>query len=121
MRALFASLFLGLLASCASYTAHQEASRLAQAGRDDQACIAQGWHYPEPRYVSCRRELENARLYKSWMSLQMMHQTQQQSPYVPPAYPYRETYRPLDPDHYRCRYTTENDQDYVLCGEDSQN
>lgn len=106
-----------LIVGCASYAAHEQARFLAQARQDDRTCEAQGWHYPDPRYVSCRRDLEDVRLHKAWMDLQIMRQTQYQPPYAPPAYPYREAYRPLDPDRYRCRYTSENGRDYILCGE----
>jgi hypothetical protein len=115
----FVPALLALLsAACASYAAHQHASNLALAQQDDAACQAQGWHYPEPRYVSCRMDLQDARLHKDWMNLQLMHQTQNQPAAIPPPYPYQEVYRPLDRHHFSCRMTHEAGQDYVLCDED---
>lgn len=116
----FPVLALAILLStaCASYSAHRHASRLALARQDDAACLAQGWRYPEPRYVSCRMDLQDARLHKDWMNLQLMQQTRNQPAGIPQPYPYKEAYRPLDRDHFSCRLSREANQDYVLCDED---
>ena len=108
-----------LVTGCASYAMHQHMRVLAQATQDDAACEAQGWRYPEPRYVTCRMQLQDARLHKDWMNLQLMHQTQAQPTGIPQAYPYKEVYRPLDRDHFSCQMSHEGGQDYVLCDEDS--
>jgi hypothetical protein len=107
-----------LLTGCASYSAHQHAGSLTLAQQDDAACQAQGWRYPEPHYVTCRMYLQDARLHKDWMNLQLMHQTQVQPTGIPQPYPYKETYRPLDPDHFSCHLVHEAGRDYVLCDED---
>ncbi|MGH8372755.1 MAG: hypothetical protein ACRETO_08485 [Gammaproteobacteria bacterium] len=106
-----------LIAGCASYSAHQHASRLALAQEDNAACQAQGWHFPEPHYVTCRMYLQDARLHKDWMNLQLMHQTQAQPAGIPQPYPYKEAYRPLDRDNFSCRLSHEAGHDYVLCDE----
>lgn len=110
---------IGLLvgSGCASYNAHRHAHYLTQAKEDDAACQAQGWRYPEPRYVTCRMYRQDERQHKDWMNLQLMHQTQTQPTGVPPAYPYKEVYRPLDRDHYTCWLHSEAGKDYVLCDE----
>ncbi|HEX5340460.1 MAG TPA: hypothetical protein VFX47_06225 [Gammaproteobacteria bacterium] len=107
-----------LMAGCASYSAHTHARYLALAQQDDAACNARGWSYPAPRYVTCRMTLQDARLHRDWMNLQLMHQTQTQPTGIPQAYPYKEVYRPLDRDHFNCRLSQEAGQNYVLCGED---
>jgi len=113
----FLLLAVCLLAGCAGIASHEHANMLKQAMRDDQACQTKGWSYPEPRYVSCRMQLDDQRQYRNWMNLQLMRQNQYQNPSaVPPALP-RETYRPLDPDRYHCRYVSENGEDYILCSE----
>lgn len=107
-----------LLSACTSYARHEHSRVLATAKQDDAACQAQGWRFPEPRYVTCRMDLQDARLHRDWMNLQLMHQTQAQPTGIPPAYPYKETYRPLNRDRYSCRLIQEGGQDYVLCDED---
>ena len=118
MRVFLCFLLWVALAGCAGYEARQHADELKAAQADDQACVTQGWKYPEPRYVSCRLKLQDDRLHQDWMNLQLMHQTQNQPVTVPPAYPYHDVYRPLDPDHFSCRLITENAQNYVLCSPD---
>lgn len=108
------------LAGCESLAAREHANLLETAMLDDQACVQQGTKYPEPRYVSCRMQLQDQRLYKDWMNLQLMHQTNYTPPYVPPAYPYHDAYRPLNPDRFSCRLVTEDKHDYILCGEDHE-
>jgi hypothetical protein len=110
-----------ILTGCATLASHEHASMLKQAIRDDQTCRARGWSYPEPRYVTCRMQLDDKRQYRDWMNLQIMRQNQYQNPSAVPAALPRETYRPLDRGHYHCRYVTEKDQDYILCGETPKN
>lgn len=109
-----------LLSGCASYANHEHAHLLAQAQQDDATCQAQGWNYPAPRYVTCRMSLQDQRMYRDWLNLQLLHRTQTQPTGIPEAYPYNEVYRPLDRDHFSCRLSHENSQDYVLCGEDEK-
>ena len=106
------------LSGCASYDAHQHAAMLRTAELDDAACRNKGYKFPEDRYVSCRLQFQDDRIHQDWLNLQLMRQTQQQPPNVPtPATP-REFYRPLDPDHFVCLLTTEEDKrDYVICDE----
>ena len=119
---LFPALLAALvLAGCATLASHEYASMLKQAARDDQTCRDKGWSYPEPRYVTCRMQLQDKRQYRDWMNLQIMRQNQYQNPSALPAALPRESYRPLDRDHYHCRYVTEKDQDYILCGESTKN
>ncbi|MGH8369602.1 MAG: hypothetical protein ACRESC_01350 [Gammaproteobacteria bacterium] len=118
LRFLLFALSVLLLTACASYTARQHADSLALAQQDDAACKAQGWSYPADRYVTCRMSLQDARLHKDWMNLQLMQHTQSQPAGIPPPYPYREVYKPLDRDHFTCRLSQEVGEIYVLCGED---
>ncbi len=120
MKPFFLMLTIMLLAGCASLAAHEHAHALKMAVQDDQTCQAQGWRYPDPRYVTCRMQIADKRQYRDWMNLQIMHQSQYQNPSAPPAYPYREVYRPLDRGQYHCRYIAENAKDYILCGEQPQ-
>ncbi len=113
---LILSLLLGLTA-CATYDAHQRASLLETASRDDQACLQQGTKFPDDRYVSCRLQLQDDRLHQDWLNLQLMRQTQQQPAAVPSPYTPREYYRPLDRDHFVCGLVTEDKRDYILCDE----
>lgn len=106
-----------VLGSCATYNTRLHAHRLALAKQDDAACQAQGWKYPSPRYVSCRMQLQDQRLRRDWLNLELMHQTQAQPTGIPQAYPYRETYRPLDRANYSCWMSNESDQVYILCDE----
>lgn len=111
------ALLLGL-AACASYDAHQHAGLLQTAREDDQTCAQQGMKFPEDRYISCRLQLQDDRLHKDWLNLQLMRQTQEQPTAVPAPYTPREFYRPLDPAHFVCSLVTEEDKrDYVLCDE----
>ncbi len=117
MKALCLAL-LATLGGCATLAASEHAQLLASAAADDQACLQQGWKYPEPRYVSCRLQLQDDRLHQDWLNLQLMHQTQAQQPNnIPAPYDPREVYRPLDPDHFDCRLLTEEKRDYILCDE----
>ncbi|MGH8282640.1 MAG: hypothetical protein ACRESE_02185 [Gammaproteobacteria bacterium] len=120
MKSVFLALAITLLAGCATLANHEHAKMLKLAVQDDQSCQAQGLRYPEPRYVTCRMQLDDKRQYRSWMDLQLMHQTNYQNPSAAPVYPYREIYRPLDREHFHCHYVTENAQDYILCSEDAQ-
>ena len=120
MKLAFLLLAIIVLAGCASLAEREHAHALKLAVQDDQTCRAQGWRYPQPRYVTCRMQLDDKRQYRDWMNLQLMHQSQHLNPTAPPAYPYREVYRPLNRDHYACRYVTGNDKDYILCGEQTQ-
>lgn len=115
---LAAALVLPFCAACTSLAARDHARMLEIAQQDDQICTQQGWKYPEPRYVSCRMQLQDGRIYQDWMNLQQMHQTNYTPPYVPPAYPYRDSYRPLNPEHFSCSLVTEEKHDYILCSED---
>lgn len=118
--ALSALILLPLLATCTSVASHEHLNMVKQALRDDQACQSQGWHFPDPRYVTCRMQIDDKRQYRNWMNLQIMRQDQYQNPSaVPPALP-RESYRSLDRDRYHCRYVSENDQDYILCREEPE-
>lgn len=112
---------LSQLTGCALLAQHEQAASLKQALADDQACVAQGWQYPTPRYVTCRMQLEDQRQHRNWMNLQLMQQTQTQRAGAPPPYASREQYRHLDRDTYQCRYTSENGKDYILCGEVTDN
>jgi cell division protein FtsL len=106
------------LAACASYDTRQHTELLRTAAQDDQTCLSQGTRFPEDRYVSCRLQLQDDRLHKDWLNLQLMRQTQVQPNQVPAPYSPREYYRPLDPDHFVCLLTTEADKrDYILCDE----
>lgn len=109
--------FLILLTSCAMLASHEHARLLKQAVQDNQTCEAQGWRYPQPRYITCRMQLDDKRQYRDWMNLQLMSQTQFQHPGAPPTYPTQETYRPLNRDQYQCHYISENGKDYILCSE----
>ncbi|MGB9430074.1 MAG: hypothetical protein WCC11_09440 [Gammaproteobacteria bacterium] len=120
MKTIRLMLVLMLFSGCASIAGHEHAHMLKLAVQDDQTCQAQGWRYPQPRYVTCRMQLDDKRQYRDWMNLQLMHQTNYQNPSAPPPYPYQAVYRPLDRDHYHCQFLSENDHDYILCGEDSQ-
>lgn len=120
------ALFLALacpvwLTGCSTLARHEHNVALNQASQDDQVCVSQGWHYPAPRYVTCRMQLDDKRQYRSFMSLQMMKQTQTQRADAPPLTTAQDAYRPLDRDQYQCRYVTENSKDYILCGETTQN
>src|SRR5579863_9317669 len=84
MKALCLAL-LATLGGCATLAASEHAQLLASAAADDQACLQQGWKYPEPRYVSCRLQLQDDRLHQDWLNLQLMHQTQAQQPNNIPA------------------------------------
>jgi len=117
------SLFSGLvmlsalLVGCATYNSRLHAHKLALATQDDAACQAQGWKYPSPRYVSCRMQLQDERTHRDWLNLQLMHQTQAQPTGIPQAYPYRETYKPLNRANYSCWMSNENGHVYILCDE----
>ena len=116
-QALIFALLLGL-AACASYDARQHASLLQTAQQDDQTCTQKGVKFPEDPYVTCRMQLQDDRLHKDWLNLQLMRQSQQQPTAVPAPYTPREFYRPLDPAHFVCSLDTEEDKrEYILCDE----
>jgi len=106
-----------MLVGCAHLAGDEHAHTLKLAVQDDQECQSQGWRYPDARYITCRLQIDDQRQYKYWMSLQEMHQTYYQNLSAPPPYPYRDVYRPMEPDHYQCQYVSESGQDYVLCSE----
>lgn len=108
---------LMLCAGCAALGRQEHARMLTLAVEDNQACRDQGWQYPDPRYISCRMQLDNKRQHRDWMNLQIMSQSRYQNPSAVPAVLPKEIYRPLDRDRYHCRYVSENNQDYILCGE----
>lgn len=121
--AAFSTLLLSSLLwipGCSMMARHEHTAALNQALQDDQTCMSQGWHYPAPRYVTCRMQLDDKRQYRSFMSLQMMKQTQTQRAGAPPMTTIQDAYRPLDRDKYQCQYITENGKDYILCGETTQ-
>ncbi|MGE5625962.1 MAG: hypothetical protein ACM3ZT_10490 [Bacillota bacterium] len=106
---------LALLAGCASLAASEHEHILQVALRDDQACMAKGFKYPDPIYVSCRMQLQDDRLHQDWLNLQLMRQTQVQPTGVPAPYSPREQYRPLNRDHYDCQQVIEDKHEYILC------
>jgi hypothetical protein len=106
------------LAACASFDARQHADKLRTAVQDDQACRSKGLKFPEDPYVTCRMQLQDDRIHQDWLNLQVMRQSQQQPQNVPAPYTPREFYRPLDPAHFVCLLTTEEDKrEYVICDE----
>ena len=117
MRKLLSIASLLLLAGCASYEAREHARMLDTALRDDRACMAQGFKFPEDRYVGCRMLIQDDRLHQDWLNLQLMRQSQVQPPNIPTPYNPRETYRPLNPDHFACALTDEDKHEYILCDE----
>lgn len=117
MKHLFSLLLPLLLAACASYSAREHARLLQTAVQDDQACVQQGFRFPDYPYVTCRMKLQDDRLHQDWLNLQLMRQSQVQPPNVPAPYTPREVYRPLDPDHFVCQLVTEDRRDYILCEE----
>jgi len=107
-----------VLAACASYDARQHAGLLQTALSDDQTCRQQGMKFPDGPYVTCRMQLQDDRLHKDWLNLQLMRQSQQQPQNIPAPYTPREFYRPLDPAHFVCSLVTEQDKrEYILCDE----
>lgn len=114
----FCIVLLSALAGCASLEAHDHARMLETAVQDDRTCLEQGWRYPDPVYITCRMQLQDDRLHKDWLNLQLMRQSQAQPNAIPAPYTPREYYRPLDRDHFDCRLYNENKLDYILCDED---
>jgi hypothetical protein len=117
MRKLIVTFFLLSLSACASYDARQHERLLDTAVQDDRACVARGSKFPEDRYVSCRMLLQDDRIHQDWLNLQLMRQSQVQPQNVPAPYTPRESYRPLDPNHFVCALVTEDKHEYILCDE----
>jgi len=107
--------FAVVLTACASLGASEHAHMLQTAAADDQTCIQKGWRYPDQPYISCRMQLQDDRLHQDWLNLQLMRQSQVQPQNVPAPYTPRETYRPIDPNHFDCQLVTEDKRDYILC------
>lgn len=108
------------LAGCSLFSMDDHANALKTAVRDDQACAAKGFKYPDIQYVSCRMKLQDDRLHQAWLNMQLMHQTANQPNMIPPPYTGHEVYRPLDLAHFNCKLVTEDKRDYVLCAEDEK-
>ena len=108
------------LAGCATLGANEHANMLSTAVGDDQTCAQQGLKYPDITYVSCRMQLQDDRLHKAWLNLQLMKQTNIQPNQVPPPYTGHDIYRPLDLEHFDCQLVTEEKRDYILCSEDEK-
>lgn len=118
MRQLVLIPLLLALSACASYDARQHADKLRTAGQDDRFCMSKGLKFPQDQYVTCRLQLQDDRIHQDWLNLQLMRQSQQQPLAVPSPYTPREFYRPLDPGHFVCLLTTEEDKrEYVICDE----
>lgn len=117
MKTVWLIVTLMLCTGCAALDRQQHAHMLNLAVQDDQTCRDQGWQYPDPRYISCRMQLDDNRQHRDWMNLQIMSQSRYQNPSAAPAVLPKEIYRPLDRDRYHCRYVSENNQGYILCGE----
>jgi len=108
------------LAGCSLFSVDDHANMLKVAVQDDQACAASGPKYPDPRYVSCRMQLQDDRLHRAWLNVQLMHQTATQPNGIPPPYTGHELYRPLNPQYFNCQSVTEDKRDYILCAEDEK-
>jgi hypothetical protein len=119
LRAFMLILVAGL-AGCAFLGTNQHANMLHTAVADDQTCAGQGLKYPDVTYVSCRMELQDDRLHKAWLNLQLMQQTNIQPNQVPPPYTGHEVYRPLNLEYFDCQIVTEDKHDYILCAEDEK-
>ena len=65
----------GLLAGCSGIESRQQADELATMRQDDAYCAGQTTRYPDPAYISCRYQLQNARSYRKWKNAQMVLRT----------------------------------------------
>lgn len=108
------------LAGCTILGTDEHANMLRTAVGDDQTCVQQGFKYPDIRYVGCRMQLQDDRLHKAWLNLQLMKQTNLQPNQVPPPFTGHDVYRPLDLEHFDCQLVTEDKRDYILCSEDEK-
>lgn len=86
---------------------------------DDEYCVKQGLHYPDPAYVACRRSLQNTRLFRAWQGEQMRRASA--NPAGPAAggsfAPHTGGFRPIDAAHYRCQVAAEYGGDVITCAE----
>jgi hypothetical protein len=110
-------LLILIFTGCAAIQSRQHANELNQMRQDDEACIKQGLHYPDADYVSCRYNLENARLHYAWKCVQMLKCTGTTPTSTSPRPIIQtEAYKPLDVEHFRCWPEPQFGVDYIFCG-----
>ncbi len=103
-----------LAAGCSDLTTREHAEELSASRADNDACVAQGLHYPDPAYVTCRYGLQNERLRRQWRNVQMLQSAGKPAP----AGVSGADFRPLDRGRFECRPEPQFGGDYVFCGED---
>lgn len=120
-RTLMLLIALTLLVGCANIEARRHASELRAMSQDDEFCIRQGLHYPDPVYVDCRYRLQNARAFRQWKSLELAQTAAIPKPVVGPAsVRSSEIFHALNRDRFRCWPDPQFGHDYIFCGERDQ-
>lgn len=107
-----------LLAGCSGVQSRQQADELATARQDDAYCAGQTARYPDPAYISCRYQLQNARSYRKWKNAQMMLRTGNvtNQNITNPMFS-RGIFTPMDRTGFGCQLEQHSGFDYVVCGE----
>ncbi len=104
-----------LVIGCSSLAPNEHADELSTNRADDEACVAQGLHYPAADYVSCRWSLQNERLRRRWKNVQMLQTAGRPAP----AAPGDAGFVPLDRNRFNCHPEPQFGGDYVFCSEDA--
>ena len=106
-----------LLAGCSGIGSRQQADELATMRQDDAYCAGQTTRYPDPAYISCRYQLQNARSYRKWKNAQMVLRTDNVSNQniTNPMFS-RGIFTPMDRASFNCQLEQHSGFDYVACG-----
>lgn len=113
-------MFVAVAGGCQLLGGMESERRYHLAIADDAACTERGYEYPGDAYVECRYELQDSRLRKQWMEMQMS--LRQQSAMEPGALPNRsnEPYRPMRREGFRCEFRRDAEQAaWIDCYENS--
>lgn len=119
MKDIWVLIWIFVAAGCASLSEQQHRYAYADDRSDDEYCVKQGLHYPDPGYVECRRSLQNTRLFRLWKGEQMRQAgANPASPMVDMPFTQRtDEFQPLDATHFQCQAVAEYGGNVVACAE----
>lgn len=117
-RVLILLIMLALAAGCADVEARRHANELQTMRQDDEYCLSQGLHYPDPTYIDCRYRVQDARAFRQWRSLQMANSAAKpQALAPPPVHNPVVNFHALNRDRFTCWPEPQFGGTYIFCGE----
>jgi hypothetical protein len=118
MKSIWLASFVLCMVGCTSLADRQHADELSSNRLDQDYCTNHGLRYPDLRYIQCRRQLVDSRLYRQWKNSQLLKQSTQPRAGTPPMEGPEPQFRTPDPAHFHCRLEPQFGNDYVFCDYD---